>query len=186
MIVVAAYTSYKGIDNLGLFARDVYGFNDVEAANVSTIALWVRPFAALSAGLIADKVGGPRTIAVCFLMIILGDGVVAAGLLDPSAPWMLFTLVVSVGVAVFGLRGIYFAIFDEAGVPPALTGTAVGLVSVIGYTPDIFMGPLNGYLTDTYPGALGHEYFFGALTAFATMGLCCTLLFKRLSARKSA
>jgi sugar phosphate permease len=67
-----------------------------------------------------------------------------------------------------------------------LTGTAVGLVSVVGYTPDIFMGPINGYLTDTYPGALGHQYFFGVLAGFAVLGLGCTLLFQRLSARRAA
>ncbi len=78
------------------------------------------------AGLIADKVGGPRTIAVCFFLIILGDGVVALGLLDSTAPWMLFTMVIAISATVFGLRGIYFAIFDEAGVPAALTGTPWG------------------------------------------------------------
>ena len=67
-----------------------------------------------------------------------------------------------------------------------MTGTAVGLVSVVGYTPDIFMGPINGYLTDTYPGAAGHQYFFGVLACFAALGLCCTLAFQRLAARRSA
>ncbi len=183
MIVVTAYTGYKGMDDLGLFARDVFQFDDVRAASVSAVAFWVRPFAALVAGIIADKVGGPRAIAACFVLIIFGDGVVALGLLDPSAPWMLFTMVVSISAAVFGLRGIYFAIFEDAGVPVALTGTAVGLVSVVGYTPDIFMGPINGYLTDTYPGALGHQYFFGVLAGFAVLGLCSTLAFQRVTSR---
>jgi len=186
MIVVTAYVAFKGMDNVGLFARDVYGFDDVRSANVSAIALWVRPIAALGAGFIADKVGGPRSIAACFVLMILGNGLVAMGFLDPTAPWMLFTMVIAVGVAVFGIRGIYFAIFDDAGVPASLTGTAVGLVSVVGYTPDIFMGPLNGYLTDTYPGAPGHQYFFGTFAGFAVLGLCCTLLFQRLALRRSA
>ena len=49
MIVVTAYTGYKGMDDLGLFARDVFAFDDVRAANVSAVAFWVRPFAALGA-----------------------------------------------------------------------------------------------------------------------------------------
>ena len=169
-----------------LFARDAFGFDDVQSANVSTVAFWVRPFAALAAGLIADKVGGPRTIIACFALIVVADGVVAFGLLDPNMPWMLFVMVVTISTVVFGLRGIYFAIFDDAGVPAHLTGTAVGLVSVVGYTPDIFMGPINGYLTDTYPGATGHEYFFGVLAGFALLGLMCALMFQRQCRRSTS
>jgi sugar phosphate permease len=186
MIVVTAYTGYKGMDDLGLFARDVFGFDDVRSANVSAVAFWVRPFAALTAGFIADKVGGPKTIVACFALMILGDSFIALGMLDPTSPWMLFMMVIAISTVIFGIRGIYFAIFDDAGVPAALTGTAVGLVSVVGYTPDIFMGPINGYLTDTYPGAAGHEYFFGVLAVFAALGLCCALMFQRMAARRSA
>ena len=85
----------------------------------------------------------------------------------------------------YALRGIYFALFPDAQVSAALTGTAAGLVSVIGYTPDIFMGPLMGYLTDTYPGAQGHEYFFAALAGFAACGLTATICFQRVCARKT-
>lgn len=186
MIVVSAYVGYKGMDDLSLLARDVYGFDDLEAASLSAVSFWVRPVAALGAGLLGDKIGGTRAIMGCFVLMFLGDSFVAFGLLEPSLPWMLFTMVVAISAAVFGLRGLYFAIFEEAGVPAAMTGTAVGLVSVVGYTPDIFMGPLNGYLTDTYPGALGHQYFFGAMACFAVLGLCSTLAFGLLSARRAS
>ena len=97
---------------------------------------------------------------------------------------MLYTAVVATSAMVFGLRGVYFALFNEARVPPALTGTAAGLVSVLGYTPDIFMGPLMGYLTDTYPGAVGHQYLFGVLARFTAIGVVATLLFQ-LCSRKA-
>ena len=186
VIVVTAYVGYKGTDDLGLLARDVFAFDDVQAASVGAVSFWVRPIAALGAGIIGDKVGGTRTIAACFLLMILGDGCVVLGFLEPSAPWMLFTMVITTGTAVFSLRGLYFAIFGDAGVPRAYTGTAVGVVSAVGYTPDIFMGPINGYLTDTYPGELGHQYFFGVLVGFAALGLVCTLLFQRFAGRRIA
>ena len=94
---------------------------------------------------------------------------------------MLVATVAGTSVGIYALRGIYFALFEEARVPLAFTGSAVGLVSVIGYTPDIFMGPLMGYLIDRSPGALGHRRVFGVLAAFGAVGLISTLLFQRVT-----
>jgi sugar phosphate permease len=133
--------------------------------------------------MLGDRISASRAVLLCFAALIAGDLVIALGLLAPSAPWMLFMAITGTSAAVFGLRGVYFALFDEARVPPALIGTATGLVSVIGYTPDIFMGPLMGTLTDRFPGALGHQFLFGALAGFATIGLVATLLFQRVASR---
>lgn len=186
VIVLCAYTGFKGADDFALFARDAFGFDDVESAQLSTISLWVRPFAAVAAGLLADRIRASRAVLLCFLAAGLGDLVIALGLLVPSAAWMMYMTIVGVSAAVFGLRGIYFALFDDARVPAMLTGTAVGLVSVIGYTPDIFMGPVMGYLTDNYAGALGHQYLFGVLAGFAAVGLVATLVFQRVALRTAA
>ncbi|MEZ4432714.1 MAG: MFS transporter [bacterium] len=183
LIVVTAYVGYKGIDDLGLYARDTFGFDDIAAARVGALAFWIRPIAAVSAGFIGDRVGASRAIVACFALMLIGDLVVALDLLDPGAPWMLYTMVVSTAAAVYAVRGLYFALFPDARVPAALTGTAAGLVSVIGYTPDVFMGPLMGHFTDTWPGAEGHRHLFAALAAFAALGLACTLAFRRLTRR---
>ena len=181
LIVLCAYTGFKGADDFGMFSRDAFGFDDVEAAQLSTVSLWVRPFAALGAGLLADRIGGARCVAICFSIVLIGDVVFALGVLPPSAGLLLIMNVVWISAGVFGLRGVYFALFQDGQVPVALTGTAVGVVSVIGYTPDIFMGPLMGYLTDNYPGSLGHKYLFAVLAGFAAMGLAATLVFQWLT-----
>ena len=79
------------------------------------------------------------------------------------------------------LRGIYFALFGEGRVPLAYTGSAVGVVSVIGYTPDVFMGPLMGVLLDGSPGAAGHQHLFWVVAGFGIVGLMCTVLFQRVT-----
>ena len=185
LIVICAYVGYKGVDDLGLYSKDALDFDDVEAADLATLAFWVRPFAAVGAGFVGDRVGHTRAIVSCFIIMLLGYLVVASGFIQPSTTWMLFVVVISTCTAVFGVRGLYFAIFKDAGVSQALTGTAVGVVSVVGYTPDIFMGPLMGYCTDTYPGATGHEYLFGVLAAFAALGLIATIVFTRLSRQRA-
>ena len=69
----------------------------------------------------------------------------------------------------------------EGKVPMAYTGSAVGLVSVIGYAPDIFMGPLMGYLLDQSPGAAGHQRVFWLVSGFALLGLIASYLFASIS-----
>lgn len=184
VIVVCAYTGYKGADDFGLYARDTFGFDDVQAARLSTFSLWLRPITALAAGLLADRIGASRSVLLCFAALAIGDLAIALDLPSSALPWTLYLAVAGTSAMVYGLRGIYFALFPEARVSLALTGTAVGLVSVIGYTPDVFMGPLMGYLTDTYPGPLGHQYFFGALAGFAACGGVATLAFQRLGNRR--
>ena len=44
---------------------------------------------------------------------------------------------------------------------------AVSLISVVGYFPDIFMGPLIGCFLDTYPGELGFKWVFGILAVWS-------------------
>ena len=180
-IVVCAYVGFKSTDDFSLFARDAFGYDDVAAAQVSTIAFWVRPFAALGAGLLGDRIGSSRVIAASFGILIVGSLAIALGALQPGIHWMLVATVTGTSVGIYALRGIYFALFQEAHVPLAFTGSAVGLVSVIGYTPDIFMGPLMGYLIDRSPGVLGHQHLFGVLAAFAAVGLIATLLFQRVN-----
>lgn len=185
LIVVTAYTGYKAIDDLGLYAQDVFGFDQVRAAEVGTVAFWVRPIAAVGAGWLGDRVGAVPAILTAFAVMLVGDLSVALGWLQPDLPWTLFMTVAVTSAAIYGLRGLYFAIFEQAGIAPALTGTAAGVVSLVGFTPDIFMGPLMGWCTDTYPGALGHQYLFGVLAGFAALGLSVTVAFATYVRRRA-
>ncbi len=184
-IVLTAYCGYKALDDYSLYARDAFGFDDVQAAQVGTVALWVRPIAAIAAGMIGDRVGVARAVFVCFGVSTLGFAGMGVGLAGLGLPSMLFFMVITTATVVFGLRGLYFALFRAARVDPALTGTAAGIISVLGYTPDIFIGPLNGVLTDSFPGAAGHEYFYGSVAAFMAIGWLCAWLFQREAATQS-
>ncbi len=179
-IVICAYVGFKSTDDFSLFARDAFGYDDVAAAQVGTISFWVRPFAAIGAGLLGDRIGSSRVIVLSFASLIVGSLAIALGAVQPGIYWMLVATVAGTSVGIYAIRGIYFALFQEAFVPLAFTGSAVGLVSAIGYTPDIFMGPLMGYLIDRSPGALGHQHVFGVVAAFAAVGLISTLLFQRV------
>ena len=181
LILLCAYVGYKCTDDFSLYASDVLNMNDVNAAHVGTISFWVRPFAALAAGLLGDRILHSKMAGYCFGIIIIGSLIISSGFLKPGIEWFIFLTIASTSVGIYGLRGIYFALFQEAKIPLIVTGSAVGFISVIGYTPDIFMGPLMGYVLDRSPGALGHQHLFGILAIFGVIGLITSLMFKRNS-----
>ena len=55
--------------------------------------------------------------------------------------------------------------------PLSLTGTSVGLVSVLGYLPDVFAPVLAGWLVVSLPGADGYRAYFWLLAVVALAGL---------------
>ena len=96
-------------------------------------------------------------------------------------------MIVNVAVAslaIFAMRGIYFALLEEGGIPLVVTGTATGIISVIGYTPDIFKPLLGGALLDRYPGPEGYRLFFLTVAGICTIGLVATMLLYRIIAAR--
>ena len=184
-IIICAYVGYKATDDFSLYAKEVLQLNEVEAARVGTYSLWMRPLAAIAAGFLADRFGSGKMTVVSFALLTAGSAALASDILTASmyVPYIVTMVCASLGI--FALRGLYYAIMEEGQVPLAYTGSAVGLVSVIGYTPDIFMGPLMGYLLDSAPGASGHRHVFIAVTIFSVAGVIASLTFIKLSRSKN-
>ena len=180
IIIICAYVGYKGFDTYTLFAVQAYGLDEVEAARVVAIASWMRPLAALGAGLLADRFNVSLMTALSFVVLLGSDLFFAISTPIQGGLWLLLGNTVIGAAAFFGLRGLYFALFEEAKMPVALTGTAVGLVSLIGYTPDIFVSYVAGILIDSTPGLVGYQHFFWFLSAFAGIGVVASLILMRL------
>ena len=170
IVIVCAYVGYKTTDDLSLYAHEVLSFSEFDAAKVGTFALWGRPIFAGIAGMLADRFNGVRIITIAFAVLVLGSMGIALNLSSNGMLWVILSMA-SILCGVYGIRGIYFALMNEMKVPMQYTGTAVGLISVIGFTPDVFMSPLMGYLLDAYPGEMGHRYLFAVLAGFGCIGL---------------
>lgn len=179
LILLCAYVGYKCTDDFGLYAYDILGYNDVQSAHMATLSFWMRPIAALSAGLLGDRFGHSKMTRISFTIVAIGALLLSSGYLKLGGATMVAVTIASTSLGVYGLRGLYFALFQESKVPLTHAGAAIGLVSVLGYTPDIFMGPLMGYILDNNPGELGHQYLFGVLVAFSLVGFVSATFFKK-------
>lgn len=183
LIILCAYVGYKGFDNYSLFAVQAYGVSQEEAARLVAYGSWVRPAAAVAAGLLADRLRPTKVLMLVFSMLLVSYLVFALNTPTATTAWVLLSNTLLTCVAIFGLRGLYFALFEETKVNMAVTGTAVGLVSVIGYTPDIFVTLVAGLLIDRTPGLAGHQHFFWFLAVFAFVGLLASAALSGLSRR---
>jgi MFS family permease len=147
----------------------------------------MRPLAALGAGLLGDRFLVSRMTVACFALLLASQLLFAVLTPAPGMGWILMTNILAGSAAMFGLRALYYALFEEARIPAAVTGTAVGLVSVVGYTPDIFVSYVGGVLLDRSPGLAGHQHYFWFLAAFAALGLAVAYgLMRRLRGCSSA
>jgi sugar phosphate permease len=180
-IVLCAYVGFKATDDFSLYAKEVLELDEVAAARVGLVSLWMRPIAAIGAGVLADRVGAGRLTLLSFLFIAAGSVVLASGTIGPGMVTIFALTICTASLGIFALRGLYYAIMGEGGIPLAVTGTAVGVVSVVGYTPDVFMGPLMGALLDKSPGEAGHRQVFAVVAGFALAGLGASWWFRRLA-----
>ena len=176
IIIIAAYSAFKMIDNYGLYAEDAYGMSPTESARLISRISYVRVVAALGAGYLADKYLGVSTsIQICFGLLIASYLMFLFVTPNPGLLWLMIVNMIVSCLGFFALRGIYFALLEESGTPQELTGMAVGVISFIGFTPEIFMGPMTGWLIrearQNGDVLAGYHQIFWILTLFAACGL---------------
>jgi sugar phosphate permease len=179
IIILCAYFGYKVTDIYSLYASEVMNYDEIEAANVGSLQLYLMPIACVLFGFLADKSRSILWIIVGFVIMLIGSVLFASGMIQSHLSALFFLSLTVLAVGTYAIRALYFAVLQEGQVSLALTGTAVGVISLTGYTPDIFSGPLMGYYLDRFPGLLGHQYVFIYLVGFSALGLLCSIRFAK-------
>lgn len=172
-VIFCAYSAYWGTYNLAGYASEGFGLDATAAAGISVFGTWFGPPAAIGAGYLADRFGASRTVTSCLVALSLSMALLAVVPPRDATVWLLWTNAALACASAFALRGTYYALLKDGGVPSVMTGIAVGFVSVVGYSPDIFIPTLTGVLVDGYPGGTGYRYLFGVLAGLTAMGALC-------------
>jgi len=181
IIILCAYFGYKVTDIYSLYASEVMNYNEIDSANIGSLQLYLRPIACILFGFLADR--SKRSIfwiIIGFAIMLFGSALFASGLVKSHLDVFFLFSIVILAIGTYAIRALYFALMQEGKISLSLTGTAVGIISLTGYTPDIFAGPLMGYYLDQFPGLLGHQYIFIYLSGFSVIGLICALRFSRI------
>jgi len=181
IIILCAYVGYKITDIFSQYAKEVMGYSEINAAKTGTFLLFIRPVVGVIIGFLADRSRASLYLIIGFALSIIGSILFASGILDSDKTLLFFVAIMITAVGIYAARVLYFAVMKEGNIPLVLTGTAVGIISFIGYTPDIFAGPMIGYFLDGMPGRMGHQAVFWVLTGFSSVGLITSIIFYKIS-----
>jgi MFS family permease len=181
IIILCAYFGYKVTDIYSLYASEIMNYNEIDSANIGSLQLYLRPIACVLFGFLADRSKSSISwIIIGFIIMLFGSALFATGMIKSHLNLFFLISIVVLAIGTYAIRALYFAAMQEGKISLSLTGTAVGIISLTGYTPDIFAGPLMGYYLDQFPGLLGHQYIFIYLLGFSVIGLICSLRFSRI------
>lgn len=170
IIILCAYVGYKITDVFSLYAQDVMRYDKVQSAQVGTFLLFIRPVIGVLIGVLADRWQTTSLLFVSFIITFFGSLLFSFSVISTSTMLLFLFSIFIVASGVYAARCLYFAVMEKGRIPLELTGTAVGLISLIGFTPDIFAGPAIGFLLDNSKGALGHQHVFWMLGIFSFIG----------------
>ena len=181
IIILCAYFGYKMTDLFSQYAEDVMRYDKIKAAKVGTYLLYMRPFIGVIIGLLADRTKASLWIVIGFLLMLITSLIFASGIINNNSTLLFILSIGTMALGVYSARVLYFATLEESNIPLALTGTVVGFISIVGYTPDIFAGPLMGYFLDANPGIVGLQHTFAVMGIFSLVGLIASYMLYRHS-----
>lgn len=161
------------------------GLSVVMAGTITTLKLWMRPIGGIGGGFLGDRYSKVSVLVIAlFLAAVSLLGLMAAPRI--ASHLLLVFLVLFIGILTYAIRGLYWSLLDRCHIPVETMGLAIGLISVLGYSPDVFLPLINGYLTQHFPGVFGYQLYFGYVAGMAALGGFAGLALKSMLHRRAA
>lgn len=152
------------------YMTEILGATVTFAAAVAASKRWFSLLGNVGGGIITDKVGTGRMLFISFLVIAVGT---VAMLLLPqsSSSIVLFTIIFIVVYIFYNVNyAMTWAMMDEGAIPERLSGSAAGLISTIGYLPEIFISLVAGATLEKYSGVTGYQRYFTFVVVMLVIG----------------
>lgn len=179
IIVFTAYCMYRGLDYYAIYMTDVLGLSEIESSRLISLATYLRPVAAVATGFLADRLTTRNTLGVLFLILVSSYIVQAFLGMNGQASSIIILAISSTFLLTYALRSVYFALFEETNIAGHRTGITAGLVSVVGFAPDIFFNSIVGRMLDTEVPEVAFRQLFIILGLLAMLGVAASVIIKQ-------
>ena len=161
------------------YATGILGATVTFAATLAALKRWFSLFGSVGGGYVTDKIGTGRMLLISF--IIMAAGTLGILLLPTHAGSITaFTILFIVIYVFYNVNyAMTWAMMDEGAIPEKYSGTAAGVISTVGYLPEIFCSVLAGILIDQNPGVTGYRQYFGFLIGMLILGVVFVCIWMR-------
>ncbi|WP_159565383.1 MFS transporter [Budvicia diplopodorum] len=157
MIIFGVYTIYAILSYSTNYLTEMYGMSLVAASYMGIVINKIfRAMCGPVGGLITTYGRLKSPTRVIQLLAIISVITLVALLITNQNPGSVVVgigLILLLAFACYASRGLYFACIGEARTPQYIMGTTVGICSVIGFLPDVFVYPIIGHWQDSLPPA---------------------------------
>ena len=176
LILCCTYVMNMSYSYFNPYATSALGVAMIGGTIVTIMADYIRPFASVGGGILADRLGRPRIMTIGFAIMAAGTFAIA---LFPSMSVPVFVLLCAVVyVGMYCNYGIVFSLMEDGGIPMEVSGTAIGLISTIGYLPEVFCPFVAGVVLDTFSES-GYKYYFLAMGVIMLIGIVGIMIWNR-------
>lgn len=182
IVIFSTHMIFSSLTYLSPYLEDVYFMSLTYVSFFSIIRTYIiKIIICPILGIVSDRLTSHiDTIYICIVLSIIS---ILTFLVIPKDEKMLIIAILNMlflSTIIFGIRGIYFTIIPESNIQVKDSGSLIGFVSLIGFSPDAFLYTLVGKWIDDY-GILGYRYLFFLLIATSIFGIIALIELKKLN-----
>lgn len=178
-IIFTGHQLFWATYSFSAFLQLQYGMTAVAAGAVTLSKLWMRPVGGITAGFLGDMMSRELLLAAVFLLASLGLLGMCYLPIGGSVV-LVMAVVLAMGCFTYAIHGLYWALLDHCPVPPRLTGLAIGMVSFVGFMPDVLLPLVDGALSRHFPRAESLRIYFTGIAACGLVGAIACLYFRSI------
>lgn len=172
LLVFCSYGVYSNSYYFTTYLTSIKGLDANVGAQLSLIRVtYMMCIASFVGGFAANKL---KSTTKWYIVCAAGSalGIASFALLMNTGISVVVLSVISILPSAFMLLvyGLTSSLYEEYNIPLAVTGTAIGIVAILGYTPDLLFQPILGGFLDKQ-GDAGYQSIFVFFLVIAAVGL---------------
>jgi sugar phosphate permease len=176
--IACGYQLFYATYSFSAYLQQNFGLTAVMVGTITVAKLWMRPIGGIAAGFIGDWIGPEKVLSTLLALASLALAMMAV-LPANAATLFMLTVVLLIGLLTYAVRGLYWATLGACNVPNNIKGLAIGIISMIGYFPEVYLPLLSASLIEQYPDGLGYQIYYITLSIFGLLGAYAAYLLAR-------